>query len=138
MGHLSPVRGVTFTPDDRWVVSASSDGTARLWPTGTVTAVTEEGVAPARFHLGLSDPNPFNGTTLIRYETPRDTHVRMAVYNVLGQRVRLLVDESMTSGQHTARWDGTNDAGRQLASGVYLYRLESLGRAANRKVLLLR
>ena len=92
---------------------------------------------PERFHLGQNYPNPFNPSTIIPYRLPVSTHVRLEVFNLLGQQVATLVDGDRPAGSHTVRWDGTDAAGRAVGAGVYLYRLTGDGmRAANRMVLI--
>ncbi len=101
------------------------------------TAVGESaGVTPAEFHLQQNYPNPFNPSTLIPYQLPDDDRARVVIYNSLGQRVRTLVDADHRSGAHTARWNGTDDAGAYVAAGVYFYRLTSGERHQVRKMVL--
>lgn len=87
-------------------------------------------------------PNPFDPDeteTNIEYEVTKKGAVRLEVYNILGQRVRLLVDESFQDlGLWTSAWDGRDDSGRQLASGVYLYQLRQPGSTRVRQLLLLK
>lgn len=83
-------------------------------------------------------PNPFNPSTSIGYQLSRDGMVELAVYSVLGQKVRVLVDEFREAGFHTVVWDGTDNLGRKVASGVYGYRMSVTGVAHWRKMLLLK
>ncbi|MGA9115814.1 MAG: FlgD immunoglobulin-like domain containing protein [Bacteroidota bacterium] len=82
---------------------------------------------PREFALMQNYPNPFNPVTNIRYALPSAARVTLDVFNVLGQRVRTLVQTDQAAGVHTTLWDGRNDAGQQLASGVYFYRLAAEG-----------
>lgn len=93
---------------------------------------------PNRFGLDQNTPNPFNPSTMIGYQLAEAGYVRMAVYNVLGQEVRVLVNERMEAGSFTATWDGRDDLGRRVASGVYLYRIQAGGFTAVRRMLLLK
>lgn len=68
---------------------------------------------PERFVLGPNYPNPFNPSTIIPYQLPVSSQVRLDVFNVLGQRIKGLVDARRTAGHHTARWDGTDVADRR-------------------------
>ena len=79
--------------------------------------------APSEFVLKSNYPNPFNPSTAIAYEVPQQAHVVLAVYNLLGQEVARLVDESKMPGRYRAVWQGTNAHGQAVASGVYLYRI---------------
>ena len=68
-------------------------------------------------------PNPFNPSTQIAYQIPETGHVSLAIYNTLGQQIRVLVQDSQTPGQYRVTWDGKNEFGREVSSGVYIYRL---------------
>lgn len=81
-------------------------------------------------------PNPFNPSTTIRCELPSDGPVRLAVHDVRGHQVRLLLHESRAKGTFTAIWDGRDDMGRQLASGVYFARLTAGGAESVLKLVL--
>ncbi len=83
-------------------------------------------------------PNPFNPSTLIKYYVPERCSVSLAVYNVSGVTVKQLVDGYRDSGLHTVLWNGSNENGRQMSSGVYFYRLRVGKRMLSRKMLLLR
>jgi hypothetical protein len=86
-----------------------------------------DGQAPKEFALSQNYPNPFNPTTNIKYALPVDSRVTMDLYNVLGQRVRTLVNDNMQAGYHAAEWDGTDNAGQRLASGMYLLQMSAKG-----------
>ena len=78
---------------------------------------------PAGFALGQNYPNPFNPSTVIPYQLPTAASVRLEVFNVLGQRVATLVDGEQAAGAHTAVWTATDEAGKSVSAGVYIYRL---------------
>ncbi|MYA23702.1 MAG: T9SS type A sorting domain-containing protein, partial [Gemmatimonadetes bacterium] len=82
--------------------------------------------------------NPFKATTAIRYALPTAGPVHLAVYALNGQQVRTLVQGVANSGWHVARWDGLDDVGREVASGVYLYRLDATGGVRTGKMTLVR
>ncbi len=90
-----------------------------------VSDVTEinNGELPTEFALEQNYPNPFNPNTTIWYDIPQRSHVRLDVFNVLGQKVTTLVDEETDPGHHFEEWDGQADGGNQVASGIYFYRL---------------
>jgi hypothetical protein len=88
--------------------------------------------------LAQNTPNPFNPTTLIRYELSDREHVMLAVYDASGQLVRRLVDEVRPLGKNEAVWDGRSDAGTPVGSGVYFYRLTAGKFAESRKMVLLK
>jgi hypothetical protein len=95
-------------------------------------AVNEKEI-PTVFSLVQNFPNPFNPITTIDYGLPKQSAVRLEVYNTLGQRVALLVDEMKQAGYHSEKFDGAN-----LASGVYLYRLQAGDFVQTKKLLILR
>jgi hypothetical protein len=91
----------------------------------------------ATFELRQNHPNPFNPTTTIEYSIARRGHVSLKVYNVAGQLVRTLVDEVQSPEQvKPVAWDGTNNAGRRVSSGVYFYRLTTKGFTQTRKMVI--
>lgn len=89
------------------------------------TNVAEEKTLPKAFALFQNHPNPFNPETQIRFQLPGESHVKLTIYNISGQLVRTLVNKQMSAGAWTETWDGRNEQGNQVPSGVYLYRLEA-------------
>ncbi len=106
-----------------------------MFPTGVEVAESE--VIPS-FSLKPNFPNPFNSETVIRYSLPRESQVRVRIYNILGQKVRTLVDRKETAGPKSVTWDGKNERGDEVSSGIYFYRLEAEEFAQTRKMLLLK
>jgi hypothetical protein len=82
-------------------------------------------VIPTAFALYANYPNPFNPTTNISFALPVDSKVSLKLYNVAGQLVRTLVNETMPAGTHTVTWDGNNSNGEKVASGIYFYKLNA-------------
>jgi len=78
---------------------------------------------PQDFALEQNYPNPFNPETHIRYEVPVASKVTLAIYNLMGEKIRTLVDEEKPVGQHSVLWDSKDDYGRNVGSGVYFYRM---------------
>ena len=93
---------------------------------------------PDHYGLDRNMPNPFNPSTAIGYQLPEAGWVRLAIYNLLGQEVRVLVDGRKEAGSFTATWDGNDELGRRVATGVYLYRIQAGDFAASRRMLLLK
>ncbi len=91
-----------------------------------------------QFTLSPNYPNPFNAATTITYHIPENNRVRLTVYNLLGQKIKTLVQGRRTKGDHSVIWDGCDAQGRQVASGVFLYRLRSGHQIQSRKMILLR
>jgi hypothetical protein len=92
---------------------------------------------PQVFALLQSYPNPFNPYCKIRYEVPRAGKVGLRVFDVRGSLVRIIVDGWREPGTYSEVWDGRNDAGKQLSSGVYFYRLDAIDFVATRKMVLI-
>jgi hypothetical protein len=95
-------------------------------------------VVPDEFDLSQNYPNPFNPTTTIKYTLKEDVKVSLKIYNMLGQEVRNLVDESQTAGLREVVWNGKNDFGQQVASGVYIYRMVAGNFIQIRRMILLK
>jgi flagellar hook assembly protein FlgD len=97
-----------------------------------------EGSPAAPDRIGPPAPNPFNPETTIRFTVGRPGHVRVAVYNVAGARVRVLVDRILPSGEHLVRWDGKDDRGRDVGSAAYFIHMDTAEGSRSRKAVLLR
>ena len=95
-------------------------------------------VQSAPFEVKGNFPNPFNPETVIKFHLPQASPVSLRVYNILGQVVNTLVDEPLSAGDHSVRWDGKNAQGRDVASGVYFYRISAGGYESIEKMTLLR
>jgi len=105
---------------------------------GGVEVAHPKPVSPYSFTLHPNYPNPFNSTTIFRFSLPETEAVTLTIYNIRGQRVHTLVDKSLESGEHEVIWNGTNQAGQAVASGVYVARLRWQGEVKTRKVVVLR
>jgi len=90
------------------------------------------------FNLGQNRPNPFNPQTTIRFSVPEKEAVSLRVFDVTGRLVRTLVAGNLRAGTYSVAWDGRNERGREVASGVYFYRLEAGARVKAKKMVLLR
>ena len=93
-----------------------------------VTSVEEDGggtLIPDTFDLSQNYPNPFNPETAIKYQISQASVVTLKIFNLLGQQVRTLVNKQQVAGAYTARWDGKDDFGRQVASGIYIYQIKA-------------
>lgn len=105
-------------------------------PAGVEDGLTEN--LPPDYMLGQNYPNPFNPSTEIEYFVRRQGHVKLEIFNLLGQKLHTLVDEEKKSGTHRVTWDGTNDLGGSVSTGVYLYRLEADTFEKTNKMILLK
>lgn len=91
-----------------------------------------------KFSLAQNYPNPFNPQTTIVFALPKTGKAKLEIFNVLGQKVKTLVDHSMTAGEYTIKWNGRADGGYQVASGIYFYRLTAGNFVQSRKMILIR
>lgn len=107
----------------------------RIIPTGVEGKIQ---VMPREVQLYQNYPNPFNPSTSIRYALVKRSRVGLYVYNLLGQKITTLIDEMQDAGEHSMTWNGANDAGRPMASGVYFVRLAVEELSQIRKMVLLR
>jgi hypothetical protein len=99
---------------------------------------TGTNIVPSDFALRSNYPNPFNPSTTIAFDMADDGVTELAIYNVLGQKVRTLVSGYQLAGSYRILWDSRNDAGRAVASGVYLYRLKSGSFVKTNKMMLIK
>jgi subtilisin family serine protease len=135
---------ITLEAKVRATAYSSAAGTAvghsdSLFIIGAPVAVEAEPTPAApRFALEANRPNPFNPVTTIVFEIPRAGRATLRIYSVRGALVRTLVDEPLPAGRYSARWDGRDDRGVGLASGIYIYELDEGGRQASRKMSLLK
>ncbi len=93
---------------------------------------------PRTYSLDQNYPNPFNPSTTISFSLPRTEQVKITIFNILGQVVKNLADQSFNAGEHTLIWDGRNNDGRSTATGIYLYHMESERFTNTKKMLLLK
>lgn len=96
------------------------------------------GASPKVYRLAHNYPNPFNPSTTIKYQVEERSHVDLSIYDLTGRKVMTLVDEEMSRGDYIVEWNGQNSAGHDVASGVYLYRLETADFSQAQKMVLLR
>lgn len=106
-------------------------------PSVDVEEESKEAV-PEHFALFQNYPNPFNPYTLIRFALPEDCEVKLEIYNILGQKVKTLVDGFFTKGIQEVVWDGKNQKEKEVASGIYFYRIKTKKYTEIKKMVLLR
>ncbi|MFC1475223.1 FlgD immunoglobulin-like domain containing protein [Candidatus Zixiibacteriota bacterium] len=111
-----------------WVMDVSLD----------VTDTDNQTNLPEEYSLAQNYPNPFNPVTIIKYELPVQSDVTIELFNVLGQKVRTLVNRKEPAGTYTIFWDGTDASGNPVATGLYLYRITAGSFEETRKMLLLK
>jgi hypothetical protein len=118
------------------VTGLGANATHRLEEDAT-TGVDEIAGLPREYVLYQNYPNPFNPATTIQYALPQIANVELAIYNLLGQKVRTLVDQQLPAGYHDVVWDGRNDAGMPVGSGIYLYRMKAGRFVETRKMVMM-
>jgi hypothetical protein len=101
---------------------------------GAPTATPESG-PPTSFAFAPPTPNPFTSTTEVAFDLPARDHVRAEVFDVRGERVRTLVDESREAGRYREHWDGRDAAGHRVGAGVYFVRVRATGNDVTRRVI---
>jgi len=117
--------GLTGNSITTFTVSTSTD------------VVDEDEALPTKYALHPNFPNPFNPETMISFDLPEPSEVRITIYNHIGQKVRTLLDETRSAGRYQMNWNGTDDAARKVSSGVYFYQFETEKYSATRKMILI-
>ena len=104
----------------------------------TILGINDDNQIPSSFALHQNYPNPFNPTTTIRFDLTEAAHVKLDIYNILGQQVATVVNRHMQPGYHAVHWNGINDTGNSLASGLYIYQITTGNFHAVKKLVLLK
>ena len=104
----------------------------------SVKDVENDNLLPTKYSLNQNYPNPFNPTTKIKYQIPRSSHVSLKIFNLLGEEIRTLVDRNQLAGRYYALWDGKNNSGEKVASGLYICQMKAKDFIAQIRVLLIR
>ncbi len=99
---------------------------------------SKPGELPTEFALQQNYPNPFNPSTTIRFSLPQESNVKLVVYDMTGAVVKTVLNDILSAGNKEARWDGTNNNGVKVATGMYIYRLDAGNFTATKKMLLLK
>jgi len=105
---------------------------------GLATSVENEEIIPLTFDLAQNYPNPFNPTTTINYRLAQQGKITIHIYNILGQRIKTLVDAIQPAGVYSVQWTGANDRGLPVSSGVYIYRMNAAEFVKVKKMLFLK
>lgn len=125
-----PIIGLHYLAHGRFAYGGSTNSgeidalqLAQVLENKTVVSILEK--LPDKKNFSLKNyPNPFNPKTTIQFNLPRNSHVTLTIYNVLGHKVKTLIDGEKTAGSYTIRWDGKDDKSRNVSSGIYFYRIE--------------
>ena len=137
------------SPDCKWNADPAQKVGDQVWTFDEVIFCLNDGTGisdvdgnptemPLSYELGNNYPNPFNPSTEIEYAIPVANHVSIDVFNSLGQKVRTLVDRNMTAGTYRESWDGRDDTGNVVPSGIYFYNMRSSHFNSVKKMLLVK
>jgi hypothetical protein len=135
------IGGTVDTADNALYAPISETGVYAAFTTNIITDVEDEEhgeILPYKFELSQNYPNPFNPATTIEYSVPSRTDITIEIFNVLGQKVRTLVNETKSAGSYRIEWNGSDDAGKPVSTGVYLYRFSAGEVVQTKKMLLLK
>ena len=120
------------------VIDNTDNGNIEIWGNGTTTTSTTTSINPSSFKLNQNYPNPFNQITSISYQVQSSGDVVLNIYDVLGNKIKTLVNESKPVGDYQIKWDGTNQNGERLSSGQYFYQLQVGDFVSTKKMVLLK
>ncbi len=95
-------------------------------------------ITPQTTQLNSNYPNPFNPSTIISFDNAKDSNVKIDIFNVKGQKVKTLVNDHFKAGSHNVEWNGTDDNGKNVSSGIYFYNMKSGKYTATRKMILMK
>jgi len=123
------IYGSSVRIDSAYVVFHTNDplsSVINIWVVRDVlTEISHEVAIPTTYAVSQNYPNPFNPATTIKFQLPEASSVTLVIYNTIGQVVRRLVDTKMGAGYHEMTWDGLNDSGMPVSSGIYIYRFKA-------------
>jgi hypothetical protein len=95
-------------------------------------------IYPSEFKLDQNYPNPFNPVTTIKFSIPEDTRVHIAIFDMSGRLVRILIDDYLPAGEHAVIWDGTDNRGSKVSSGIYIYRMIADNFVSTKRMILMK
>jgi hypothetical protein len=97
-----------------------------------------ETILPERFTLHQNYPNPFNPVTALRYDLPKNSLVTIIIYDMMGREVKTLINQTQDAGYRSVIWDATNDYGKPVSAGIYLYQIQAGEYISTKKMVLLK
>ncbi|MEA1972288.1 MAG: FlgD immunoglobulin-like domain containing protein, partial [Candidatus Cloacimonadota bacterium] len=125
----------SFNNEEGGFLLVTNQGSLEIWST-EITQNLNDNISPISKNLS-NYPNPFNPTTTIRYNLPKESFVNLSIFNIKGQKVNTLINENMLHGNHQIEWNGKNENGNNVSSGVYFYKLDVNGNTKEMKKMLL-
>jgi len=134
-GYIGAIGAYVALPSGNILVCDIENG---LFVFTVTPAAARERADGAAFRLEQNAPNPFNPSTRIPFQLTRSGRVTLSIFDVAGRRVRDLVDRDLPAGVHAAEWDGRDDTGSAVASGVYFYRLQTGPQSETRRLVLVK
>jgi hypothetical protein len=137
-GYILATEIVDLNNDTRQDIIHCGEGVYLTFSKDTVSSVATDNYEPNNFYLFQNYPNPFNGKTIINFETNVNEIIRISVYNILGEEVRLLENRIFPKGKHEIVWDAKNEVGMDLPSGVYIIKASSFKQNKLIKTVLLK
>ena len=109
-----------------------------MLPTGDDVSLTDVTVIPEKFTLHQNYPNPFNPVTTLRYNLPKNGHGNITIYDMLGRKVKTLINQNQDAGYRSVLWNATNDYGKPVSAGIYLYQIQAGEYLQTNKMVLLK
>ena len=144
MNHGENVMALTYE-DMNCDAAGSYDSTAYALVLGIceylgldLTQIQNEADKPSGYSLLQNYPNPFNPVTKLRYELPENSHVNITIYDMLGRAVKTMVNQHQNAGHRSIIWDGTNDYGNTVSTGIYLYQIQAGAYTRTKKMVFLK
>jgi sugar lactone lactonase YvrE len=141
-GVFKVVRGLAFSPDMKYAYTTdyTNNTGIQVWEyqgEGQIS-VEEPKVIPEGFALSQNYPNPFNPSTKFTYSLPKASDVKVVVYDLFGREIKTLVNETKEAGTYNIAWDGKDNHNRQVATGVYFYKMQAAGFEKTMKMMLVK
>ena len=129
-------------PNDILAVFAKNELDSSKIVISLLKNIAEENIVkpmlPEKFSLSQNYPNPFNAETVIEYDLPQSVHVILEIYNIMGQKVRFMVNEQQPAGQYRIHWDSKDDFGRTVLSGIYILKIKADQYEDTKKMIIIR
>jgi hypothetical protein len=144
MNHGENVMALTYE-DMNCAAAGNYDSTAYALVLGIceylgldLSQIQNEAAMPNSYSLLQNYPNPFNPVTKLRYDLPENSHVNITIYDMLGRAVKTMVNQHQNAGHRSIIWDGTNDYGNTVSTGIYLYQIQSGAYTRTKKMVFLK